>query len=390
MMVLFRYGCCLVVLCLAGPLRAQVLEENLSSESKGLMQDELQYWRSLGQHKSDDLKDSLTSAFLKHQPYVIADSLGRSFKAIPSQKLLQQVKDSLRLPDIDNVPYALPVSREELIDKIRESVYGNSDDKQLKRLKDLEDLKNAQSLKPELEKLPMNQPLPSEDAVGSMFKDSLRQYGASLTKLQLDPLGRSMLPSLPGKVVPKELASLVDSVRLGHLREQKLCLDTVSHYRAMLEMKFKERQSFWEKTYKEFLVGVSTHDFKTFQFAPALAYPLTKRLSLGLGPSLLFQQAGSDVDSKRNYTLTWRARGFVKAQLFNRAYAQVEDTYMPAQRDGVNAANTLLGGGGYLFPLTQKISLNMVVLFRVYSSDPSRNVPPFVFRLGISSLRIKH
>jgi len=220
---------------------------------------------------------------------------------------------------------------------------------------------------------------------------SVQSAKSQIANFQLPGPEAAALKPLMGKLVQSPWPHVLDSFRHLHLKAQRLRLDTVPVKANVSMIKFREKQSFWQKTYRELLMGVSPRDFKTFQFAPAFACNVIDPVSAGIGPSLLFRQEDTN-ENKKSYRLQWGLRTFVKAQFLKQhVYGQLEDHWRPALRGSTGNGHSVLAGGGYLLGLSSKVALNVAMFYKLYSGPASRtDASPFVIRLGISSIQLKH
>lgn len=361
----------LMALCLACcPLAAQRLEENITSQGRDLLENEKGKLMSRVHDPAEVFKDSLEFLNASAFPYTFTDSLGDVYHAIPSRKWLQKLPDSLRGTPLPKTP--LPsLSPERLVERIRSEFY----DSTAAALHD-GTAKAAKATPPSLEeKLPGLSSLPDTD---------VWQSGGIIPlsgKAILSNVDAKTLPS--GRLTPPKALGDMDSLRSLKLRKQHLRLDSLQIKKNTTLARFRERQAVWRKPYYELLLGAASSQFKTFQIAPAIGLPLGNGLSVGLGPSLQFQQVKNS-ENRTVYDLQWSVRGFVKKQfLHDRAYAQLEDHWLPP------SGHTVLAGGGYLLALSTKVSLNIGLFYKAYTYPELGDSNPLVIRLGLSTLKLK-
>ena len=371
------------MLCLANiSAWAQHVEENLSSEKRRLEQSEKQHGMGAANRIQKHFMDSLSQATARRKTFSFVDSLGHLYKAVPSEKWLGSVTDSLHLDRFQDLPEMKIVTRGELIQHIRQDFLSDSE----RNIPTAETTKGMRdNIMPHIPELP--------DV--SRRRDSLErsaQFAMSrVPSFRLPGPEQAALKPLMGKLVQSPWLHVLDSFRHLHLKEQRLRLDTLPLKENVSMIKFREKQSLWQKTYKELLVGVSWRDFKTFQFSPALACNVVQSVSAGIGPSLLFRQVDTN-ENRKPYTLQWGVRTFIKAQFLKQhAYGQMEDNWQPKPQGVARNGHSVLAGGGYLLALSAKVALNVAMFYKVYSGPASQlNANPFVIRLGISAIQLKH
>ena len=373
----------LMALCLASiSATAQQVEENLSSEKKRLEQSEKQHWTATADRIQKHFMDSLSQSIARRKTFSFVDSWGHVYKAVPSEKWLSSLSDSLHLDRFQDLPEMKIVSQGELIQHIRQDFLSGSE-------KNIPIEKTTKGMGNNI--MPHVLERSNISTIGDSLQRSAQSAKSQVANFRLPGAEQAALKPLMGKLVQSPWLHVLDSFRHLHLKEQRLRLDTLPLKENVSMIKFREKQSFWQKTYKELLVGMSSRNFKTFQFAPALACNVVHPVSAGIGPSLLFRQVDTN-ENKKPYTLQWSVRSFVKAQLLKQhAYGQIEDNWQPTRQGAAGSCHSVLAGGGYLLALSSKVALNMAMFYKVYSgpaSQPSTN--PFVIRLGISSIQLKH
>ena len=116
------------MLCLANiSAWAQHVEENLSSEKRRLEQSEKQHGMGAANRIQKHFMDSLSQATARRKTFSFVDSLGHLYKAVPSEKWLSSVTDSLHLDRFQNLPEMKIVTRGELIQHIRQDFLSDSE-----------------------------------------------------------------------------------------------------------------------------------------------------------------------------------------------------------------------------------------------------------------------
>jgi hypothetical protein len=208
-----------------------------------------------------------------------------------------------------------------------------------------------------------------------------------LSKLRLPDSVLSELEPLRNYTVPDKYAAIVDSLRDVFMENSNMQLEEKKLSEDAKAEIAKKKPGPFDKFYAEAILGYLKDGKATlFQLSPSAAYHFTDNISLGAGPNILGRLEGK----KLNITMGFRT--FVKAEIFKqRAYLQVEDDVNPApvKREMLwTSPHNILTGGGVLFPISRKMAINMCVLYRInnHGSDPSS---PWVFRLGLSSMKLK-
>ncbi|HTJ48120.1 MAG TPA: hypothetical protein VL443_01605 [Cyclobacteriaceae bacterium] len=296
-------------------------------------------------------------------------------KKVYSEKYKKKLYDSLGLRKADsifNVVSAFSkkeVSKEDLLQSINSSF--PSDQK----------LNNA-GLNTSQEALQV----PDEQKINSL-PTSFDKSDLAKVKLPADVL--TELPPIHGKQVDKTYMKLVDSMRQINLKTENLKMKEETVNKDIKAAVFKEKESFLHKSYIEGVVGyLQTGKVTLFQASPSFGYHFTDYLSLGIGPNVLVKYE----DKKFNASVGLRY--FSKIEFFQRrAYLQAEDNIMPANvnTEYVNkSGHAVLIGGGVLLPITKSVALNPSLMYRISTTNGANNSgTPWVFRLGISSIKVK-
>lgn len=152
---------------------------------------------------------------------------------------------------------------------------------------------------------------------------------------------------------------------------------------------FSSKPKFWDRTYLEGVVGLDPHTARIRNISPALGYYLHPKTSFGLGPSINF---GNPKDAA---TSALGNRSFLKHEFLQRkAYLQAENLAhlnkigKPGrEKAGLNKIDhSLYVGAGYLLSVSNALSLNVLMLYKVNQSPHSaREAGPFSVRLGMST-----
>jgi hypothetical protein len=285
-------------------------------------------------------------------------------------------------------------------------------DKQVRKLIDSLGLEKADSVYKRVSPLINKKELGARDmlaAINSSFASKLPQdssafnkdavmesaRGEALAELRtFNPNGFKLpdatlaeLRPLSGNLVDEKYLNVVDSLRELNLRRQDLKLVSREFAEDQTEAIFKEKPGFWDKAYVDAIVGIlSSGDATLFQASPALGYHVQKFLSVGVGPAITVQKANN------SYFSMVGVRTFAKGEFWKqRAYGQVEYQVKPYRVNGESLLpqeGKWLVGGGYIQSITDRLGLNLEVLYRV--NPPSPDVPsdsPWVFRIGLSTMK---
>ena len=152
-----------------------------------------------------------------------------------------------------------------------------------------------------------------------------------------------------------------------------------------------KRERFWDKSYFEGVIGFVPGDHTLLQAAPTVGYHFASTLSVGAGPNVLIRE-----ENKKMIT-TVGLKVFSKVELFKRqGYLQFEDI-MDSYSTGVSESHKrsifeqhhVYAGGGWLLTIAAPVSLNFSILYGFNSTAVPGEFSPFVFRIGISSIKSK-
>jgi hypothetical protein len=193
------------------------------------------------------------------------------------------------------------------------------------------------------------------------------------------------LPPLSGNMLDSKYLKLVDSLRKIKLKEQGLKL-TEKEMSNGKEMIFQRKPKFWDKAYFDGILGVVGNDNVTIvQASPSLGYHIFPLFSLGIGPMLSVQKQNNGLNSSVGM------RSFAKVELFKqRAYVQTEYQISPYQIDYKNVnleRGSFLIGGGVVKTVYGKMAINLSLMYKVNANEVLPGASPWVFRLGISSVK---
>ncbi len=289
-------------------------------------------------------------------------------KTILSQKQLTKLRDSLGLKKFDSLFNKASllskkeVSKEDLLQALNKSFAGKS------KLDD-----------------------PNFDQKNVL--DAAQKETASEAK-GFDPLSGKLpqpvlegLPPLSGNLLDAKYTKLIDSLRKIKLSEQGLKLKEEKLSEDVKEAVFKKKPKFWDNAYFDGILGIVGNDNATIvQASPSLGYHIMPLFSLGIGPMFSIQKQDNSINS------TVGIRSFAKVELFKqRAYVQTEYQINPYQVDykNINASQgNFLIGGGVVKSLYGKIAINLSLLYRFDNNEVLQGSSPWVFRIGVSTVKV--
>lgn len=291
--------------------------------------------------------------------------------AVYSEKLKQELKDSLGWEHIEKFSDALStvakkdVSQQDFINALNKVAPENN-------VLNKVDVNNHKLNADNGEKL-------------KGLNDQIENF--DLSEVRLPDSLMSELEPLRNYTLPEEYTKLVDSLRDVYLENSNMALDEKTITEETKAVIAKNKKGLFDKFYSEAILGYLKDGKATlFQLSPSAGYHFTDNISLGLGPNLLGR-----IEGKKVY-VTMGFRSFVKAEIFKqRAYLQVEDNVnpVPLKREALwRSPHNILTGGGVLFPISGKLALNACILYRVNNHQTDRS-SPWVFRLGLSSIKLK-
>jgi len=343
--------------------------------------------RSLNQVSSEKLNNVLTTdkekiktsipSVSEFQNRKLSNELANlaGTKKIYSAKLLKKAYDSLGLHKADSIfqvaaPLAdKPVSKDEMIQAINKSL-GDT------RPKDLNyNDKNG---------LVSNKQLDQANALPNQF------HNGDLTKMTLPPEVLSDLRPIGVSTINGKYMHVVDSMRKINLKRDGLILKENRVTDKIKTTAVERKANFWDKSYLDGVLGIlQNNKFTIIQFAPALGYHFTENFSVGAGPSILVTAE----EKKLNAAIGLRY--FTKMEILEKkAYLQLEDDMSPFQASVESvrlSTHSILMGMGVILPLGHSFALNPCILYRVNNSTTLNNTgSPWVFRLGISSIKTKN
>jgi hypothetical protein len=214
------------------------------------------------------------------------------------------------------------------------------------------------------------------------------QYGKKpdISTLQLPPDVLAQLPPLPGFKVDDKYLPVIDSMRDVAMKAKNIQLDEKTVTDEVKQIAIKRKPSFVNKIYFEGILGViNDTTISIVQIAPSLGYHFTDNLSVGAGPTLSVELQNKKINGMIGF------RSFVKAEfLQQRVYVQIEDNMQQIRaklEDAKTAKHSLLVGAGGILPITKKLGINAGIFYRVNQQQVQPNGSPWVFRIGLSSIK---
>jgi hypothetical protein len=343
--------------------------------------------------KISEANDSL----LKRKEMRYADSLrqlvaGGDGQRVYSQKQWRQFKDSLskipaiNLPGLQEIPKH-EVDEQQLIHAINEKFYGRAMDSTRAAadgtMKGLQDPKSA-----------LQSSLPGQSFPGASMPDVTGQLpkDLKLESMKLPDASLGELPPLPAHVMPTKYLKGLDSIRNLKLKEDGLRLkeQKVAGAREKIASVTK-RDRIWDKSYLEGVLGFAPGDHMLVQASPTIGYHFMPSLSLGAGPNVLIRE------NQGKILTTVGLKAFFKAEFLKRqGYIQLEDIMdsygtgnSESGKRSIFEQHHVYAGGGWLLTLAAPVSLNFSILYGFNSSAVPHEFSPFVFRVGISSIKSK-
>jgi hypothetical protein len=232
---------------------------------------------------------------------------------------------------------------------------------------------------------------PSAESIANTTEDSLKnlQGVENLNSYKLPTDKLLELSPLPGSKVKSKYLNRLDSLRKANLQQEKLRLEERSLSDKSKVTVFKEKPTIRQRSYFEGVISVmSGKEFTLYQASPAMGLHFTDYLSIGGGPSFQLQSEGKDLYG------TVGLRVFSKVEFFQRQfYLQLEDAMNPyrSNREKIQLdSHNVMIGGGVLLSVRAPFTLNFSVLYKLNEGKVNvSDVAPFVFRIGISSVKIE-
>jgi hypothetical protein len=224
------------------------------------------------------------------------------------------------------------------------------------------------------------------------LRDSRKWIGETHKKKEWVDLNYARLKSADGSDLRPMMTSLVetkvlkhiDSLRIADLKASRTKMEEQERNVREHVAKFREKESFWKKSYLEGVLSMSANPNGSMQLSPAWAYHILPAWSVGGGPNIVINKQSSSMKFDLG------ARVLTKYEMLHRTvYVQVEDRINPGAigtENKVFTQHNVMGGGGYVIPFLSPVTLNMAVLYKFYSNGVAENDgSSWVFRIGISS-----
>lgn len=225
-------------------------------------------------------------------------------------------------------------------------------------------------------------------AVDSKVNDSEMLSNVRVKDLKLDDSNLIGLPSASSYLVDSKYLKSIDSIRDVNLEFDRLRFKEITISENVKIADFEKKDRFWDKTYFDGVVGFFKDEEFVLQASPALAFYVSEKLSVGIGPNLNLRvsESVSDIDMG--------LRGLIKYEVLKkRAYAQFENTvseisYKTSEDKNLRVYNqSTLIGAGYVLSLKTKLTFNFAVFYQIAGDAVNQEIAPFVLRIGISSIK---
>lgn len=319
------------------------------------------------------MKDDLEAGNLKEQ------LLGA--KKVYSDKYMKRIYDSLGAAKADSMFKVVSTvakketSEKDLLSKINSSLSGKEpkgvgldEENQSLKLADTDKLGGLQDQ------------LMNGDTTGLGMGD--------LSDFRLPQDVLSQLPPLSGNVLDSKYMPYIDSMRRLSLKDRKLLLQEDSITEKIKRTAFNKKPSFLDKIYFEGLLSFSSDStVDIIKLSPTIGYHFTEILSAGVGPNLVLQV------QERKLNALAGVRTFAKAEVWKqRAYLQLEDNIDQFRFNSESLKKTthaILGGGGIILPVMRSLGVNLALLYRLNRDSNNTGHSPWVFRVGISTIKNK-
>ncbi len=213
-------------------------------------------------------------------------------------------------------------------------------------------------------------------------------HKADLSKMQLPPEIASELPPLRSNLIDNKYLDEIGNLRKANLKSDRLKLKEEQVTDKIKSTVIEKKPGFFDKSYTECIIGyLQSGGIKLYQASPSFAYHITRTLSMGAGPNVL-----AKAEEHKKLRVLVGFRYYSKLELFKqRGYLQVEDNMNPSVVSTETMqfkTHSLLAGGGVLLPISKKLALNPCVLYKVINDGQGGS--PWVFRLGLSSIKLKN
>ena len=236
---------------------------------------------------------------------------------------------------------------------------------------------------------------PSGESITGGMEDSLKsplrkmKEVVNLSSYKLPANQLLELSPLTGSKVKSKYLDKLDSLRKVNLQRERLRLEEHRLSDGGKMTVFKEKPTIRERSYFEGVITVmSGKQFTLYQVSPAIGLHFTDYFSIGGGPSIQLQSQGKELYG------TVGLRVFSKVEFFQRQfYLQLEDAMNPyrSNREKIQLdSHNVMIGGGVLLSVRAPFTLNFSVLYKLNEGRVNvSDVAPFVFRIGISSVKIE-
>jgi hypothetical protein len=354
-----------------------------------------------GKPNVDNLKSSALNEDKLRSEATRASGSDKTEKAKHKADSLMEIRDKI---EAGNVANELANAKQIYSDKYIQKIYDSLGTKKADSLfKVASELAKTEIPKDELLNK-VNAPLKEKTPEGMSFDEknqSLKMDDADklqslpgkasemdLASMQLPADALAELGPLSGNLVDAESLPVVDSMRQVIVKAKGYTIDEDQMTEEMKKTALRKKPTFFDKSYFEMIVGFvdNTSAVTIVQIAPAWGYHFTDELSVGLGPTVSVQ-----LEERKKINALIGFRSFVKAEFFRqRAYLQIEDNVgqFKLNKDDIGkTSHSLLVGGGGVLPIAKKLGINLAVFYRVNQKDVQPGGSPWVFRIGLSSIK---
>lgn len=207
-----------------------------------------------------------------------------------------------------------------------------------------------------------------------------------LTKAKIQPETLQELKPIGGSFIKSKYLNDLDSIRKISLKAERLKFKEEGTAAQTKLAYLKNKETFWQKSYFEGIIGIPQGGNSNFQFSPALGYHLSSHISFGAGPNFSFKKDLQKINTTAGLRL------FAKGEMFNRqAYLQAEDQMLPhaiSIEGNPFTQHNFFAGGGYVVPFLSPLTFNISLMYKIYSNGNAENsASPWIFRIGFSTVK---
>jgi hypothetical protein len=300
-------------------------------------------------------KEMANNSIKKYSDYKFDTSI------VHNNKYLKKYYDSIKkaIPVIPASPFQKNMSKDELIKQVN--------DKFLAPQKKQTDTVSKAFDKAQLEKKRIDNDI-------------------DLTKAKIQPETLQDLKPIGGSLIKSKYLNKLDSIRKTSLKAERLKFKEAETAAQTKLAYLKNKETFWQKSYFEGIIGIPPGNNSNFQLSPALGFHLSSNISFGAGPNFSFKRDLQKINTTAGLRL------FAKGEMFNRqAYLQAEDQMLPhaiSIEGNPFTQHNFFAGGGYVIPFLSPLTFNISLMYKVYSNGNVENsTSPWIFRIGFSSVK---